>query len=316
MTDHEAAAHSVRVGTDLRAHRLACGMSLRRLAQELHLGASTLSDYERGRRLPPVNVLTACERILGVPAGELIQMRHRVASSATVAADDDPSSADSTLAADDPPRPEQASPDAVDIPASGRPPVSASRGRRAWWTHTLIAAAAGAALALAAQELCPLLLHRGSPLHGAASLRARPSSTPAHAVPEDDRDPRDSGCDADAVTLSTIDVDVPNRPYHLVVGQAVARYSPACRSVWARFDPTPALNQVARHAHITLSATRPADGRHLRFDADYVNTFMWGNMLLTSTGCVAVSVTVTAHSLATPATASTPCLTGAAKSSP
>ncbi|MCD9880231.1 helix-turn-helix domain-containing protein [Streptomyces guryensis] len=315
MTDHEAAAHSVRVGTDLRAHRLACGMSLRRLAQELHLGASTLSDYERGRRLPPVNVLTACERILGVPAGELIQMRHRVAPSATVAADDEPSSVDSAPAADDTSRPGQPSPDAVGIPASGPPPVFASRRRRAWWTHTLIAAAAGAALALAAQELSPLL-HRGSPLHGAASLRARPSSTPAHAVPEDDRDPRDSGCDADAVTLSAIDVDVPNRPYHLVVGQAVARYSPACRAVWARFDPTPALNQVGKQAHITLSATRPADGRHLRFDAAYVNTFMWGNMLLTSTGCVAVSVTVTAHSLATPATASTPCLTGAATSSP
>ncbi|MEV0232742.1 helix-turn-helix transcriptional regulator [Nonomuraea sp. NPDC050786] len=64
------------LGAALRARRLAQGLSLRALAREVGLGGhGTLVDYEHGRRLPPLDLLTAFERVLKVPQGELLQLR-------------------------------------------------------------------------------------------------------------------------------------------------------------------------------------------------------------------------------------------------
>jgi transcriptional regulator with XRE-family HTH domain len=321
VTDQARAADPERVGQALRDCREARQMSLRSLARELHLGPSTLSDYERGRRLPPEGVLRACERILELRAGELTEPTQTPSPSHEPpgSSSDAPSSAlapqgtsampDAAVTAEAPP------PSQPPAEGSFRPRRAGAWSRRIWWTHTLAAAAVGAVVALAAQDLPGLLWPDGSPQRGVASPASVHPTSPGHAVPVDDRDPGDTGCDGDAINLSAVDIDVPDRPDHIVIGQAVARYSPSCATVWARFDPTAAMRRLAPHARLTLTATRPVDRRRLTYTGDYVNTFAWGNMLLSSTGCVTVTVTVTASSLPGPATASTPCLTGAGSSS-
>lgn len=64
------------LGAALRGQRLAAGLSLRQLARQVGLsGHGTLVDYELGRRVPPEDLLIACERVLGVPEGGLQALR-------------------------------------------------------------------------------------------------------------------------------------------------------------------------------------------------------------------------------------------------
>src|SRR6266566_604184 len=56
------------LGAELRRLRLELGISQRRLTQLIGLSAhSNLGDYERGRRIPPCDIVIACERLLAVP---------------------------------------------------------------------------------------------------------------------------------------------------------------------------------------------------------------------------------------------------------
>jgi transcriptional regulator with XRE-family HTH domain len=65
------------LGATLRSHRIASGLSLRALAAHVGLSAhGTLVDYEHGRRIPPEDLLGACERVLGVPDALLLRLRH------------------------------------------------------------------------------------------------------------------------------------------------------------------------------------------------------------------------------------------------
>jgi hypothetical protein len=184
---------------------------------------------------------------------------------------------------------------------------------RPWWINSLIAAACGAAITLCAQNLPALFSHPtehravSAPHLTAAAGRKKP--VPQHAPAGDGLDPRDTGCDADGITVGIADIVIPNSK-HVVVGQAIARYSPSCHALWPRFEPTPVLDRTAPHAHVTLTAVRPVDRRRTSFDDDYRGAFIWGNMLLTSTGCVTVSVQIDDRSLPTPAIASTPCVDG------
>jgi transcriptional regulator with XRE-family HTH domain len=77
MTDSSVDNDIVRqLGAALRTQRLARGLSLRALAAQLQLsGHGTLIDYEHGRRIPPEDLLTACERVLNVPDGQLLDLR-------------------------------------------------------------------------------------------------------------------------------------------------------------------------------------------------------------------------------------------------
>ncbi|MFD1046622.1 multiprotein-bridging factor 1 family protein, partial [Kibdelosporangium lantanae] len=53
------------LGAALRQHRMSKGMSLRALARNVGLSAhGTLVDYEHGRRIPPEDLLVACEKVL------------------------------------------------------------------------------------------------------------------------------------------------------------------------------------------------------------------------------------------------------------
>jgi transcriptional regulator with XRE-family HTH domain len=64
------------LGAALRSHRIASGLSLRALAAHVGLSAhGTLVDYEHGRRIPPEDLLGACERVLGVPDALLSRLR-------------------------------------------------------------------------------------------------------------------------------------------------------------------------------------------------------------------------------------------------
>src|SRR5215471_13870557 len=55
--------------------RLSKGLSMRALTRLIGLSAhSNLADYECGRRLPPRDVLEACERVLGVDDRELFRL--------------------------------------------------------------------------------------------------------------------------------------------------------------------------------------------------------------------------------------------------
>jgi transcriptional regulator with XRE-family HTH domain len=64
------------LGSELRRLRLARGLSQREVVRRLGLSAhSNLVDYELGRRIPPGDILSACEALFGLPRGHLARLR-------------------------------------------------------------------------------------------------------------------------------------------------------------------------------------------------------------------------------------------------
>jgi transcriptional regulator with XRE-family HTH domain len=77
--EQDAVTASTRLGLELRRLRLELGISQRKLTRLLGLSAhSNLGDYERGRRIPPGDIVDACERLLHAPPGYLREL-HRLA---------------------------------------------------------------------------------------------------------------------------------------------------------------------------------------------------------------------------------------------
>jgi transcriptional regulator with XRE-family HTH domain len=69
---------SAQLGLALRRLRMENGISQRGLTRRIGLSAhSNLSDYERGRRIPPADILQACERELKSPPGYLQELRFK-----------------------------------------------------------------------------------------------------------------------------------------------------------------------------------------------------------------------------------------------
>jgi tetratricopeptide (TPR) repeat protein/transcriptional regulator with XRE-family HTH domain len=67
---------ATRLGQELRRLRRRNGMSQRALVRALGLSAhSNLVQYELGRRIPPGDIVAACERLLGDEAGSLRRLR-------------------------------------------------------------------------------------------------------------------------------------------------------------------------------------------------------------------------------------------------
>lgn len=64
------------LGTELRRLRLELGISQRELTRQIGLSAhSNLGEYERGSRIPPCDIILACERLFPVQPGYLQHLR-------------------------------------------------------------------------------------------------------------------------------------------------------------------------------------------------------------------------------------------------
>lgn len=73
-TREDSAAY--RLGTALRLRRLELGLSQRQLARLIGLSAhSNLGDYERGQRIPPGDIVIACEQLLSLEPDLLQSLR-------------------------------------------------------------------------------------------------------------------------------------------------------------------------------------------------------------------------------------------------
>lgn len=71
---HDSAV--VQLGITLRRRRLELGLSQRQLVRLLGLSAhSNLGDYERGQRIPPGDIVAACEQLLAAEPGSLESLR-------------------------------------------------------------------------------------------------------------------------------------------------------------------------------------------------------------------------------------------------
>jgi transcriptional regulator with XRE-family HTH domain len=64
------------LGIEIRGLRMRLGVSQRQLVRKLGLQAhSNMGDYENGRRIPPADIVTACEQALHAPHGHLLRLR-------------------------------------------------------------------------------------------------------------------------------------------------------------------------------------------------------------------------------------------------
>ncbi|MGE5137381.1 MAG: helix-turn-helix domain-containing protein [Gemmatimonadota bacterium] len=69
---------AVWLGAELRRLRREAGISQRKLTQLIGLSAhSNLGEYERGDRIPPGDIVRACERLLTVPPGYLQRLHQQ-----------------------------------------------------------------------------------------------------------------------------------------------------------------------------------------------------------------------------------------------
>jgi transcriptional regulator with XRE-family HTH domain len=69
-------AAALRLGIALRLRRLELGLSQRQVVRLLGLSAhSNLGDYERGERIPPGDIVDACEQLLAAEPGSLQILR-------------------------------------------------------------------------------------------------------------------------------------------------------------------------------------------------------------------------------------------------
>jgi transcriptional regulator with XRE-family HTH domain len=310
MTEPNDDGQSLSVGQTLRRHRLEHGWSLRHTAKALRIGASTLLDYEQDRRLPSEDILQSAERLFGATPEVLTRLRRlalavRAADALSPRTGDESTSDSSTVEARPQPGTGKTGTPISDQPVLTRPLQQTSSLRR-----SIGLMLCGAFIALASQDLVLMIMHSDAPVVARRTAAYTQTVAPPLPAAGDDKDPRDSGCDADGTTLGRDDIVV-HHPDRIVIGQVIARYSPRCHTLWPRFEPTGALDRLAPHAHISLTATRPTDGRHVQSGGSYLGVFMWGQMLFTSSGCVIASVTVTDPALHAMPTSSTGCLSGA-----
>ncbi|WP_433428518.1 helix-turn-helix domain-containing protein [Nonomuraea sp. CA-141351] len=168
------------LGAALRTWRLAQGLSLRALAHQVGLsGHGTLIDYEHGRRIPPRDLLVACERVLNVPDGELLKLR---AAALSERADrhaavllEDPSDRAPTTAASSAENSAVISSDVV-VARADMPEDTTENGSQRRWRITSPSTIALSALVLTAvaSVIAALLSPTGQGSAGAANTRTSP----------------------------------------------------------------------------------------------------------------------------------------------
>lgn len=224
LTDVQDA--TAQLGETIRRLRRERGLSQRDLTRLAGFSAhSNLADYEAGRRIPPIDVVRALERALGVDGHELSQL-HRDATVARARAEQAngrlPLSVRSA-----PPIAANATNSSADGLATNRP-HSRSRRRRTVWL--LIAAS------IVVAGVASILVLRG--FGGSAK--------PQSLAPVGDGRGALSMCDRDGVTLDTQEV-LTTRDAELAgvtlpagsrIGTVSLRYSAECGLAWTEFVPT------------------------------------------------------------------------------
>ncbi|MEV7971299.1 DUF2690 domain-containing protein [Sphaerisporangium sp. NPDC088356] len=131
---------------------------------------------------------------------------------------------------------------------------------------------------------------------GYAVLSMRPTSSPIASV-EDNADPKTTGCtyDPQVATLDRVEIETAGG---LRLGEVELRHSPQCMAAWGRFTPNSAMTPLT-HARVRIVADRPATntaGSAYEIKADGHEIF--GNILSEKSGCVQITVTITADNVA------------------
>jgi transcriptional regulator with XRE-family HTH domain len=292
----------------LRSLRMQRGMTQRELARSLTFAShSSIGEFERGSRIPAPDVLSAYERFLGLPTGELLGIRDRALIENAVAderrqvrsltesafhpvpgPDDGPTRDPRGGRAED----AQAPAAREDDPGGGaleteRLLRTAGAGRP--WPRLLALCLVVLAGGSSAWQVPPGESARHAPHWATGTVgqnrtdHALPAAAPE---PMDGDDPRARDCFADAVTLQQIPI---LRPELTRFGTLRLRHSHACGGSWASaYYANPQLYTV------TLVVHRPHDGAVIPFDW-HANTppGSYGDMLSTGTGCVWVEGWVT-----------------------
>jgi transcriptional regulator with XRE-family HTH domain len=293
------------LGAGLRSLRRQRGLSQRELTRLIGLSAhSNLAEYEAGRRIPPADIVSDCERVLGVTDGHLQQLRSAALAERAEHHDLPVTTGAAGAAA------RESGPSLTGADA-GAPPAPAPGGRRFRLRRRHVLSPAGLAIISAVVVASAgLVAAADAGGHGIAAASLSPNGTRL----TDNVDPEQSACNLDAVDIGTaplhLDRAVTVRGQHLAAGTVVGvlelRYSPACHAAWARLTP---VQSVARPGlgSVAAGVVRPADGRHLQYGFRQI-VEIYGNMLLTGPGCVSArgSITFTAGAAAT---AATPCAT-------
>ena len=211
----------VDLGARLREIRRERELSQRQLTRMIGLSAhSNLADYEAGRRVPPVDIVEACEQALGVPHGELLALRRASVLQRDAGRQDEPPSA------------------AVTGPAR--------RTRPPRW----LAFAAASTLLLAGGILIGHVLappaSRAAPSANSAALSA---CDPSARVLDSARLVTSSPVTTGGRTVLQRGADL---------GVIALRYSPACRLAWGRFLVSRGM--VDADASLVLQVHRLQDG--------------------------------------------------------
>jgi hypothetical protein len=186
---------------------------------------SNLADYECGRRLPPRDVVEACERALGVADRELLRLWE--------AALRERSKRDSLV--------DSGRSVGADLKPRGRPVLLGSLAKvRPSLARVLLAA------------LAVLFLLSGWALRSAVA--PSPGDSQVRVVDGV------SSCDTTARIVDSVEVTTEPRPGRrpLTVGTVSLRYSPSCGLAWTRFIP--AQSATPGGASVELSVHRVADG--------------------------------------------------------
>lgn len=279
-TDRPRLPEELGLGAAITFLRRQAGMPQRELTSKLGLSArSNLSDYERGRRVPPPDIVVACEKIFGLHGHELQRLRRRTL---------DERARNSALAAPPPPPPSDPQPDPDPEPdPDPDPEPQPGPGRRPARRPIVAAIAGGAALLL---SVVMLLADPGG--HPSATIRASPPVTPQPVratirdrTHHDGDDPLVTGCSQDVVTLVQVAVRLPGGR---LFGHLLLRHSPLCDMTWgAVWGANPHLYRVY------IVASRPSD--HAQAASSWAGNTppgSYGNMLSTASSCVRVSAYV------------------------
>jgi transcriptional regulator with XRE-family HTH domain len=263
----------VAFGARLRVLRRSKGMSMRALTGLIGLSAhSNLADYECGRRLPPRDVLEACERVLGVADRELFRLWE--------AALRERSERDSTVDA----------------------------GRRVGWDLKHGGPVVLGPLANARRSLARVMLPAVAVVAVLAGWALRSATAPSLSDGPVQVVNGVSSCHTTARIVDSVGVTTEPRPGWppQTVGTVSLRFSPSCGLAWTRFVPARPATPSA--VDVELSVHRVADGATTVLRLSQV-VGAESDPLLTVPGCVYAQVSVSFVD-GTVATGRTGCRTG------